>query len=143
MMVRMQCPFCDINSQKERIIETRKHSVVFLSSPRLMPGHLLVIPKRHVDRISQLTPSEREEVFDVLAEFEEKILARFSAGCDIRTHYKPFLKEDWTKVNHLHFHLHPRELRDELYTKVQVHDKELWKDLPDEERERFVKLYGN
>lgn len=137
----MDCPFCNINSQRTRIVKEDKNTFVILSNPCLMPGHLLVIPKRHIEKVSQLNEEERAEIFDNLIEFEEKILSKLSKGCDIRQHYKPFLPEGRTKVNHLHFHLHPRELEDELFTKVQKHDAEVWRDVTKDEIKRFVELY--
>lgn len=136
----MACPFCDVDETKTRIIKTGKHCFVALSNPQLVPCHILVIPKRHVEKLSQLTKEERDELLETLIEFEEKILKRFSSGCDIRSNFRPFLKESRTKVNHLHFHLQPREFEDELYKKVERHQKDVWHDLSEEEKEKFTKL---
>jgi diadenosine tetraphosphate (Ap4A) HIT family hydrolase len=105
-------------------------------------GHLLVIPKRHVEKASELDKEEKREIFDATIALEEKVLEKFAAGCDIKTHYRPFLKQSWTKVNHLHFHVQPREFEDELYQKSQIHEKKLWKELPEKERKKFTKLFG-
>lgn len=56
-------------------------------------------------------------------------------GCDIRQNYRPFQKESNLKVNHLHFHVIPRELEDELYQKSMIYEKEVFKPLTDEIRE--------
>ena len=58
----MECPFCNINKEKTVIINEGKNTRVILSNPKLMQGHLLVIPKRHVEKISQLEKNEREEL---------------------------------------------------------------------------------
>lgn len=138
----MSCPFCEIDKIKTRTIKEGKYCYVALSNPRLVPGHLLVIPKRHIEKISQLTGEEKEEIFKELIIFEEKILKRFSSGCDIRSNYRPFIVENRLKVDHLHFHLQPREFEDKLYQKVQKHEKELWQDLSEEEKEKFTKLFS-
>ncbi len=138
----MDCPFCVIDKIKTRIIKKGKHCFVVLSNPRLVPGHLLVIPKRHVEKASQLTKEESGEIFKTIIEFEEKILEKFSSGCDIRSNYRPFMKQNWVKVDHLHFHLQPREFEDELYQKVQKYEKDLWQDLSEEEKEKFTKLFS-
>ena len=119
-----------------------KHMYVIFSNPRLMPGHLLVISKRHVQRLSHLSEEERKELVDFLIEFEEKILEKLSSGCDIRQHHKPYVENSRTHVNHLHFHLHPREMNDELHEVIDPHSKPLYRDLPDEEKERLFKLFG-
>jgi len=55
----MECPFCNINSEKTRILKDGNFTRVVFSNPRLMPGHLLVIPKRHVEKISDLNKEEQ------------------------------------------------------------------------------------
>lgn len=139
----MDCPFCNIDKEKTRIIKKSNSYYITLSNPRLIPGHLLVIPHRHVEKPSQLNPRERREIFNAIVDLEEQVLQKLSTGCDIRTNYRPFLKQGRVKVDHLHFHLQPREFEDELYQKSQKYEYDLWKDLSDEEREKFVKLFGN
>lgn len=137
----MKCPFCDI--EKNRIISQGKYYIVLLSNPRLIPGHTLLVPKRHIEKISQLNKNERIEIFDAVVRLEEKILKTYSAGCDIRTHFRPFLKQSDVKVNHLHFHFHPREFEDELYKKSQIGELKMWKKLTKTEKNKFTKLFGN
>ncbi|MBI2106939.1 HIT family protein [Candidatus Woesearchaeota archaeon] len=136
----MDCPFCNINKEKTRIIKEKSKTFVILSNPRLMPGHLLIIPKRHVENLSELSTEERKELFDTLIEFQEKILKNIASGVDMRQNYRPFQKQDNLKVNHLHIHLQPRELFDELYEKCQIFEKNVFKELSKEEMEKFSKL---
>jgi diadenosine tetraphosphate (Ap4A) HIT family hydrolase len=129
----MECPFCNITSERTRILKEGKFVRVIFSNPYLMRGHLLVVPKRHVEKISELNNKEREELFNLLIEFQEKILGKVSSGCDIRQNYRPFQEQNKFKVHHLHFHLQPRELFDELYKKYQIFEKDIFKDLSSEE----------
>jgi diadenosine tetraphosphate (Ap4A) HIT family hydrolase len=138
----MICPFCKIDEVKTRILKEGKYYFIVLSNPRLVAGHLLVIPKRHVEKLSQLSNEEKKEIFDAVIALEEKVLKRFASGCDIKTHYRPFMKQSWVKVNHLHFHLQPREFEDELYQKSQKYEKEIWKELTEMEMKKFTKLFG-
>lgn len=85
-----------------------------------MPGHLLIIPKRHTEKLAVLSKEKREEIFNTVIEFQAKILAEASSGCDIRQYCRPFQKQDDLKIDHLHFHLQPREPFDERYQKCQV-----------------------
>jgi histidine triad (HIT) family protein len=139
----MDCPFCNINYEKTRIIKEGKNTLVVFSNPRLIPGHLLVVPKKHVERISELNEEERKELFEVVIEFQEKVLSKFASGCDIRQNYRPFQEQDNLKVNHLHIHLHPREFEDELYEKCQIFEKELFKELSLEELENLSKIFSD
>ncbi len=137
----MNCPFCNINKEKTRILKEGKTILVLLSNPRLARGHLLVVPKRHIEKMTELNESERKELFETIIEFQEKILSKFSSGCDIRQHYRPFQKQDKLKINHLHIHILPREFKDKLYQKCQIFEKEIFEDLTKEETVEFSKLF--
>lgn len=139
----MNCPFCAIDKEKTRIIKQGKNVLVIFSNPRLMQGHLLVIPKRHVERVSELNQEERKELFDTMIEYQEKILKNISSGCDIKQNYRPFQKQNNLKLDHLHIHLLPRQFEDELYQKSQVFEKEIFKELNQEEIDRISNLLNN
>ena len=136
----MECPFCNIKNT-EIILCSSKNVVVIMSNPRLVPGHLLVVPKRHVEKVSELNSSERKELFDTCIEFQEQILKNISTGCDIKQSDKPFLKQGRLKIDHIHFHLLPREFKDELYEKSQKFETDMFIDLTKEEINKFSKLY--
>jgi len=137
----MDCPFCNIDKEKNRIIKEGKYVYVVLSNPRLVDGHLLIVPKRHMEKPSELKEEEKKELLDTAIEFQEKILSKFSSGCDIRQNCRPFQKQSQLKVNHVHFHLLPREFKDELYQKCQIFETEIFRMLTEEEKEKFAKLF--
>ena len=122
------CVFCKIDNEKTRVIDESKNTITILSNPALVKAHCLVIPKRHIEKISELTKEEIVEIFDKMIRVQEKLLRKFS-GCDIRQNYSPFMFQGKLKVNHLHFHLQPREFEDELYKKSQIYEKDIFKDL--------------
>lgn len=140
MVLSDQCPFCHIQQEVERLLYQGDGVYALLSNPRLVAGHCLVIPKRHVEKIGELIPEERREIFDVLILFEEKVLAHAS-GCDIRQNYRPFIPQNNIKVDHLHFHLIPREFEDEIYRKAQRFERGLFQPLGEAERKKFMELY--
>jgi diadenosine tetraphosphate (Ap4A) HIT family hydrolase len=129
----MVCPFCKINELRNRIIKEKKYVFVTLSNPRLMSGHLLVIPKRHVEKLSELSEEERKELFDTAIEFQDKITSSISAGCDLSQHFRPFLPESDLKVDHTHIHLKPRNFEDEVFHKCNRFEVEMFKPLADGE----------
>ncbi len=133
------CPFCTSARAEDRVLKEGKYAYVIFSNPRLMPGHLLVIPKRHVEgRLRELSQEERDEIFDFLIEFQVKILEKLARGCDVRQNYKPYVENNRTHVDHMHFHLLPRGLDDELHG-AENH-KPLYRDLPEEEKTRLTSL---
>ena len=139
----MNCPFCDILTKNtERIIRESKHAFVVLSNPRLVPGHLLVIPKRHVEKFSELAENERGELFDEAIKLEEIILEKFASGCDMSQHFRPFIKQNRLKINHLHIHLRPREFEDNLYQKVMKYEADVFTDLMQDEFEKYKNIFS-
>lgn len=137
------CPFCNIDPIKTRIIYQGKGVYVVLSNPRLVPGHMLVIPSRHAEKLSDLTGAERQELFDTAIRVQEIVLQKFAKGCDLRQNYRPFMPQGWVKVDHAHIHVLPREFEDELYQRSMKFEKDMFKELPEDERERFTKLFSH
>ncbi len=132
-MTSQNCPFCNIDKEKSRIIEERKYVYVMFSNPRLMPGHLLIIPKRHIEKMILLEEAERKELFDTILEYQEKITQKIAEGCDVRQNYRPFIPQSMLKVDHVHVHLQPRTLNDALYQQRQHYEAELFKNLTQKE----------
>jgi diadenosine tetraphosphate (Ap4A) HIT family hydrolase len=135
----MECPFCDISKEKNEILKEGRFFYVILSNPSLMEGHTLIVPKRHLENVKELNGDEERELFGLIREFEEKILKNLSSGCDFKQNYRPFMKQGKLKVNHLHFHLQPRDLYDELYEKCQKFETEIFKELSKDELEKAAK----
>ncbi len=134
------CPFCKILQEKgSRFFKEHEYSFVIFSDPRLVPGHLLVIPKRHAERLAELSLPEKAELLSLVETYEEKILKAGAAGCDIRQNYRPFLKPSALKVNHMHFHLLPRENEDVLFEKSMRFERDVFWPLPEDELERYRK----
>ncbi len=136
-MKKEDCPFCSLSKDTEgrtRIIDETTNTLTILSNPALMKGHCLVIPKRHVEKPSELSEEERKELFNQVIKIQELLIKHFS-GCDIKENYRPFQKQSDLKVHHLHFHLQPRELFDELYEKSQKAEENVFKKLSKEELE--------
>lgn len=135
------CRFCGIEERENQtVLEVRDKVIVVLSNPRLMPGHLLVIPKRHVLNLFDLDADERQELFDTVLEYQGKIMKHLAPGCDVRQHNRPFHAESAIKVDHVHVHLHPRFMKDELHQKSQINEVAVFQPLLDEEAGRISQL---
>jgi len=125
-----KCPFCE--SSDLIILEESKSSKVFFSNPRLVKGHLLVIPKRHIEQTWELSEDETQDICRLIKKYQKKITETLAAGCDIRQNYRPFLEQNNLKINHLHFHLIPREMKDDIYVKTRD-EQELFNKLEEDE----------
>jgi ATP adenylyltransferase len=111
----MLCPFCDTEAMRLRLVEERARVFVIFSEPRIMLGHLLAIPKRHVEHLSELGAEESADLFATAVEYQSKIVGRIAAGCDISQHDRPFIRQSQYKIDHVHLHIQPREPFDDLY----------------------------
>jgi ATP adenylyltransferase len=126
------CPFCHVSPRDHLVAESGMVKVIF-SNPRLVKGHLLIIPKRHVEQPWELTGQEQIEVLAFITKFQRRLSQTIGTGCDVRQNYRPFLIQGKLKVDHVHYHLLPRKLEDELYTKCQIYEKEIFINLCDSE----------
>lgn len=140
MTENINCPFCD---PLERVVNSNSSAQMILSDPRKVPGHTLVMPKRHVEKPWDLTEQELSEIFQLIALAEQRIIGKLGAGCDIRQAYRPFLNQDALKVNHLTFHVIPRSKDDYLYSVSEKYEEDLFAELDDLEREEVTKLLGS
>jgi histidine triad (HIT) family protein len=118
------CPFCLVAAGKEHEkVATRQADVVycdefvsaFISShwwPN-NPGHVIVIPNRHIENIYDLTPDVAVHVHETARRLA--IALKHVYGCDgtsTRQHNEPAGYQD---VFHYHLHVFPRYHHDFLY----------------------------
>jgi histidine triad (HIT) family protein len=122
------CPFCN---PQEHIVKENELAQAMLSDPHKVPGHTLVMPKRHVEKPWELTNEELQAVFDLIFFIEQRYLGELGEGIDIRQSYRPFLPQDKLKLNHLTFHILPRSLDDYLHSVSGQYEDGLYAELDD------------
>jgi ATP adenylyltransferase len=131
------CPFC---TATERIIRQNDLAQVILSDPHKVPGHLLVMPKRHIEKPWELTKEEIASIFELIFELEQKLIGKLGDGFDIRQNYRPFKPQDDLKVDHVLFHVLPRSEGDYIYQIAEQYETDLFADLDDMERDAVTDL---
>jgi len=131
------CPFCN---SKDRILKENESAILILSNPRKVPGHVLVLPKRHVEEPWELMSNELRDIFELIFFAERRMLGKLGEGVDIRQNYRPFKKQDALKKNHVLFHVIPRAKDDYLYTVSEKFERDLFTELDDLERGEVEKL---
>lgn len=134
------CPFCD---PEQRVLKQNTNAQVILSNPRKVPGHFLVVPKRHIEKPWELTPEELQDIFELIFFIEQRIIGKLGEGCDIRQNYRPFMKQNNLKVDHLHFHVIPRALDDYIYSVSEKYETELFAELDNVEHDEVSKLLAD
>ena len=117
------CPFCRIVkgiesdglSNQEDVIYHDDQVTAFVSLHWLPnnPGHVLVVPTRHIENIYNLTPDIAVYVYELARQVA--IAFKEVYGCDgtsTRQHNEPAGYQD---VWHFHMHVFPRYENDQLY----------------------------
>lgn len=136
------CPFCNIDPVRNKTLQESEHVRVIFSNPRLVKGHLLVTPKRHVEQPWELTEAEVKDIFEHIHVLQKKLSETLGTGCDIRQNYRPFMKQGRLKVDHVHFHLLPRTFQDDLYEKSMRYETDMFNDISSDEVESVKKMLG-
>ncbi|HSX28874.1 MAG TPA: hypothetical protein VLF60_05495 [Candidatus Saccharimonadales bacterium] len=77
-----KCPFCHLedkvlNPRERQIIEETAHARVMdalypydLWEWRQVTSHLLIVPKRHIALLDELTPEERSDIMDLMCKYD-------------------------------------------------------------------------
>jgi histidine triad (HIT) family protein len=101
-----ECVFCDIAARRSpahRVYEDAD-SMAFLDLFPFTRGHLLVVPKQHVDRLVDLPPSEYAGLMGALAAACRRV-ERLTPHYNIASNQGELAGQI---VFHLHFHVIPR-----------------------------------
>ena len=106
----MDCIFCKIVEKKipARIISESDKSLAFLDAFPVTKGHALVVPKKHYDKIQQMSPDENADLFKLVQQVTAKIDKLTNADL-IAIHNG---KESGQEVPHVHVHIIPRSASD-------------------------------
>ena len=131
------CAFCHLQGE---VYFENDLAKAFLSDPRKVKGHFLVTPKRHVEKPWEVTDEELRAVFKLIYKVEQKLIPTLGTGVDIRQNYRPFLEESRLKIDHIHFHVIPRQKLDHIHEVAERYETVLFEKLTDQEREEIEKL---
>jgi diadenosine tetraphosphate (Ap4A) HIT family hydrolase len=103
----MGCIFCHLDRS---ILAETKHSFAFLDNFPVSNGHTLVIPKRHVVSIWEMTTEEYMDVFNLLRQVKDLLQKQFRPqGFNIGVNCGEAAGQS---VFHAHIHLIPRYIGD-------------------------------
>ena len=98
----MACELCKAVEDKYRIFLEDEHSFAIIVREPQLRFHSMVLPKRHVEFLSELTPKEAVSLNRMLEKASEKIES--AAGCSVTI----MLNRNENKTQpHLHYHISP------------------------------------
>lgn len=100
----VDCPFCA--TARERVLAESELACAIWDGFPLNPGHVLIVPRRHVASWFDATPEERVEILR-LADEARRIVTRRHSPDGFNLGINDGLAAGQT-VAHLHLHLIPR-----------------------------------
>ena len=104
------CAFCDqtvLNNQK--FYEDDLVLALYTYKP-ILPGHCLIIPKRHVERFEMLTETEVAQMGRVIKKVDQAVMKGFGTSSYLLLQKNGV--EVGQSVPHVHFHYVPRKAGD-------------------------------
>ncbi|WEL19158.1 HIT family protein [Candidatus Nanohalococcus occultus] len=133
----INCIFCSQAEDDERISKLEIYEDDFLMVElNIFPyntGHLMVVPKRHLNSLTELEDEERDRLFSMVAKVEE--LQREvvdPAGIDVGLNIGEAAGES---IQHLHVQLVPIYGHDRGFMETSLDTKVMKKSLPDMQEE--------
>lgn len=103
-MSTSECPFCSLVPTSITLVND--HAAAIYDGFPLSPGHMLIIPKRHIASLFEARNEERAALFDLLAEARGLLLEEYDPdGFNIGINDGDAAGQT---VMHLHIHLIPR-----------------------------------
>jgi histidine triad (HIT) family protein len=107
----VDCIFCRIVKKEitAKIIAETEHSLAFLDAFPLTKGHSLVIPKKHYEKIQDISQKENADLFETV----RKVIAKVDKLTDATLVAVHNGKKSGQEVPHVHVHLIPRSPEDQ------------------------------
>lgn len=103
------CPFCQRLALPDLLAENDQ-AVAFKDAFPVSPGHALIVPRRHVADLFELTPEEHAALWQLLPEVKTRLDARHApAGYNVGVNVGAAAGQT---IGHAHVHLIPRYVGD-------------------------------
>lgn len=103
-VLKEECPFCDV--KKEYIVEKSKYFTVLLARAPYIHDHILIVPNRHLIRLSEITPKERWDLILMIEKWMRKMETIHNEVNLLLRDWKAHWTV-WKSIDHLHFHIVP------------------------------------
>jgi diadenosine tetraphosphate (Ap4A) HIT family hydrolase len=115
--MEFSCPFCTDPGVQERLITKNKFAEAFPTNIPVVPGHVLIVPLRHVAAFEEMTKEELDAIFQLRNLLKPALVTTFEAE---GFHYA------WNEgevagqsIPHFHLHMIPRKKGDEGITEYE------------------------
>jgi len=107
-----ECPFCEIvaGTRRAEVVLDEAEAFAFLDQHPVFPGHVLLVPRQHVEGLDELDPGLVGPLFDAARRLSRAVRVAVEADGSfvaVNNHISQ-------SVPHLHVHVLPRRRRDGL-----------------------------
>jgi diadenosine tetraphosphate (Ap4A) HIT family hydrolase len=103
------CPFCSLDA--ERIVVQTELALAFYDAFPVTPGHILVVPRRHVADYFELSPEEQAAVWELVNQVRGRLAPESAPdGYNLGVNVGPAAGQT---VGHAHVHVIPRRHGDQ------------------------------
>lgn len=120
----MKCVFCNLdhNKRENTIIEETENFLVIPSTSSLVDGYLLIISKRHIDAMSQLTDYEMDDYLRLIRKYRKLFKRIYGKSPIVFEHGSPCYDDSMraNSVSHAHTHIVNHKYLNENKIKKEV-----------------------
>lgn len=129
------CVFCAILAGRApaAVVHANADTLAFMDRRQAVPGHVLVVPRRHVATLPELAEEEGAALMRVAVRIA-RALARVWPAPGLNL-WQSNGEAGGQEVDHVHLHLHPRRVGDGL---LRVYPRGLPRPTPTTELERLA-----
>lgn len=104
------CPFCTKRDAKKRVILENEYAWAFPTHTPIVPGHVLICPKRCIPKLDDLRDDEITAILELRSRLKFALRIAFGAnGFNYAWNEEPIAGQT---VPHFHLHMVPRKLGD-------------------------------
>jgi histidine triad (HIT) family protein len=117
-MTSADCPFCAIVAGRlaASIVDADEHTIAFVDLRQFHPGHVLIVPRRHIPDIRALAGDDAGAIGAALMAATARIARAVDAAfpSDGMSIWHSAGAGANQEVPHMHLHVHPRSVEDDV-----------------------------
>lgn len=104
----MECPFCNMDKTKleNTILDETQYFYIIPALGSIVEGYILIISKRHIHSMSELTVNERKEYENLMNQYREIFKSIYTKYPIIFEHGSPLIESKLKANSVVHAHTH-------------------------------------
>ena len=132
----MDCSLCDFKTlKKQKLFETKNEFVIY-NKWAATKGQCMVVPKKHVQNIREMSDSELQSLIKTVQLVSDKLNSYLNPkGFNFGFNENKIAGQD---INHLHFHIIPRYENDSISNNLLLPKPKTMKKLKDNKLNRTI-----